>query len=98
MGWARGCDPPRPESIWWEADNEPVNVLCPSVRDTQYGRGAKEKEEVLLSLPSFLFPLSRSIIQMNLDFGSIINGTKFTQKPDLFMCLITLQLSYLSAH
>lgn len=50
-------DPPQPESIWWEADNDSVNVLCPSVRDPQYGRCAKEMEEVLLSLPSFPLPL-----------------------------------------
>ncbi len=57
----RDSDPPRPESIWLEADNEPVNVLCPSVGDTQYGRCAKEMEEVLLSLSSFYFlPLAHS--------------------------------------
>lgn len=41
----RSSDPPRPESIWWEADNESVNVLCPSARDTRCGRGAKVMEE-----------------------------------------------------
>lgn len=35
-----GGDPPQPKSIWWEIDNEPVNVLCPSGRDTQYGTTA----------------------------------------------------------
>lgn len=37
-GAAAALTHPRPVSIWWEADNESVNVLCPSARDTQYGR------------------------------------------------------------
>lgn len=52
----RDSDPPRPESIWRRADNEPVNAPRPSVRDAQSGHGAEETAVLalftLFSVPS----------------------------------------------